>query len=39
MAEKITFIGFDLGDGESITDIAVLDDASVEQRIKTTLSP
>lgn len=39
MAEKITFIGFDLGDGESITDIAVLDDASVEQRIKTTFIP
>lgn len=39
MAEKITFIGYDLGDGESITDIAVLDDASVEQRIKTTFIP
>ena len=39
MAEKITFIGFDLGDGESITDIAVLDDASVEQRIKTMFIP
>ena len=36
MAEKITFIGYDLGDGESITDIAVLDDTSVEQRIKIT---
>ena len=39
MAEKITFIGFDLGDGESITDIAVLDDTSVEQRIKITFIP
>ena len=39
MAEKITFIGFDLGDGESITDIAVLDDTSVEQRFKITFIP
>lgn len=34
MAEKITFIGFDLGDGESITDIAALDDASAKQGIQ-----
>lgn len=39
MAENITFIGFDLGDGESITDIAVLSDVSVEQRIKTAFIP
>ena len=38
MAEKITFIGYDLGDGESVTDIAVLDDASARQRIRITFA-
>ena len=35
MAEKKTFIGYDLGDGETITDLAVLDHNSVKDRVQT----
>lgn len=39
MPETLTFIGFDLGDGESITDIAVLNDTLVDQHIQITFIP
>ncbi len=35
MAGKKTFIGYDLGDGETITDLAVLDQVSVKDRVQT----
>ena len=35
MAGKKTFIGYDLGDGETITDLAVLDQASMKDRVQT----
>lgn len=35
MAEKKTFIGYDLGDGETITDLAVLDANQMKDRVQT----
>ena len=35
MEGKKTFIGYDLGDGETITDLAVLDAAQIKDRIQT----
>lgn len=35
MAGKKTFIGYDLGDGETITDLAVLDAAQIKDRVQT----
>ena len=35
MEEKKTFIGYDLGDGETITDLAVLDAAQMKDRVQT----
>ena len=35
MEEKKTFIGYDLGDGETITDLAVLDDKQMVNRVQT----
>lgn len=35
MVGKKTFIGYDLGDGETITDLAVLDAAQIKDRVQT----